>query len=152
MTIQQTVDGWIQIVKMKMPFDKRSSDPKKDYGIHSMDIFFITGKDDNYVQFFLNIPWYLDHVAHNLLTRDRLDLSFLGQGYDVGYHAKHPQYDGQSPMDCDLISTGKCYYDGSSLQAEKWYQDVLQFNNLDEIWPKLQAEWISRFGITEVTI
>jgi len=42
---------------------------------------------------------------------------------DVGYHSTAPHYEGQTTMDCAFIE-GRCYYDGSSLMADDWWNAV----------------------------
>lgn len=39
------------------------------------------------------------------------------RGVDLGYHAIAPQYEEQESMGCDLLPTGRCFYDGSGLNA-----------------------------------
>ena len=146
---QKFDDGSEKILRIRMPFDKRHSCPEKNYGIGSMFFAMIYLKNNNAMQFTFSVPFYLPHVARGL-PQDSL---CEGLGYDVGYHADKPQYEGQSPMDkCNLLTEGKCYYDGSSLAADERYkQFLLQEDAFDWVWKKLAEDWQSHFGNPELT-
>lgn len=145
---QKFDDGSERILQITMPFDRRHSDPKKNYGIGSMSFRMVYLKNDNATQFTFSVPFYLPHVARNL-PHDSL---CKGMGYDVGYHANKPQFVGQTPMDkCDIIAEGKCYYDGSGLAAdERFKMFILQKDAFDWAWSKLEADWQGRFENLEL--
>jgi hypothetical protein len=49
---------------------------------------------------------------------------------DLGYHWPTPTYEGQTEygqMECDLLPGGKCYYDGSGLNAGPVLERFLRF-------------------------
>lgn len=134
-----------QIVKVSGAFDKRGETP--NYGISACRISFILKGPEGAVQFMIGTNWFTPEVQreHRQSNHDS-DIRFDNiqpQGWDVGYHAKVPQYEDQSSMECDLLG-GQCYYDGSSLRADDW---VLKFieGGTDWLWPELEKEYTDRF-------
>ena len=57
---------------------------------------------------------------------------------DLGWHARAPQYDGQSAIDdCRFLNGEACYYDGSSLQAGE-LMGIFVVEGEEGLWPKLE--------------
>jgi len=113
------------IVHTRAPYNKVHADPKKNYGVGSMIVWFIVKGPKGAVQFQLNTGGYLESVVQKWHDTDQETFSngrvmsgYL-QGWDLGYHSPKPKYKDQSPMGkCDVLPD-KCYYDGSSLNAEE---------------------------------
>lgn len=89
-----------KITNVRLPFDRRSPDPKTNYGIHGLDVWFILKGPKGATQFAVT-------------------------GFDVGYHSLEPQYEGQTKMECTMF--GECYYDGSSLRADDWSKNMKNY-------------------------
>jgi len=148
-----------KIVKISPAFDKRSNNPKKDYGISACHIWFILKGKMGAVQVMLGTDWYLPEtiaeykeIGNKGKTKPcdlRGDKEFL-KCWDVGYHAKKQQYKGQRSTPCDILK-GKCYYDGSSLIGEddKVVKMLLERGS-DWIWKYLEKEYEIRFGKEEI--
>jgi len=143
-TIIENKNEFERILSIDPPFDKRHSDPKKNYGIHGINLRMVIRKNNNCTQFLAYLPVYLPHVSDELWNKKGKYNSFKGMGADVGYHAEKPQYEDQTAFDCNLLDGGKCYYDGSGLRAEEWYKIFLE-KGIDEIWTLLEEEWNDRF-------
>jgi hypothetical protein len=112
-------------VHFRMPYDKRHKDPNKDYGIGTIVIRMILIGEKGAVQFVFNTGM---------------------RGWDVGYHAKVPQYDEQTSMECTYLEQGHCYYDGSSLMADDWMREWLASEEDEEfIWKRLEEYYRDRF-------
>lgn len=129
-----------RITKVRLPFDMRDDNPSKDYGIHGLDIFFILKGPKGAVQYGVTFPVYLPHVEY---SRDEI------YGFDVGYHSPNPLYDGQCAMNCELLSDGKCYYDGSSLRAIEWTKEIFSITGQPPeniLWKKLEEYYYETFG------
>lgn len=130
-----------KITKVRLPFDKRHKDDSKNYGIHGLDVWFILKGEKGAVQYAVTFPIYLPHIKNK--GQDYI------MGFDVGYHAKEPQYEGQSDMgECDILGC-KCYYDGSSLRADEWTEIIFSTvgkHPEEVLWPMLEQEYIDRFG------
>ncbi len=131
-----------RITNVRLPFDLRNSDPKKDYGIHGLDVWFILKGEKGAVQYAVSFPVYLPHLKNT----KGLDEIF---GFDVGHHSKQATYEGQTSKDCNLLDGGECYYDGSSLQADKWTEIIFSTRGKhpeEVLWPMLEQEYIEIFG------
>lgn len=134
-----------KITNVRLPFDRRDPDPKHNYGIHGLDVFFILKGPKGAVQFAVTFPTYLPHVE---LEKSSWSYNPRIMGFDVGYHAKEPQYEGQTPMENCTLFEGPCYYDGSSLRAEEWSKEIFAIRGAhpeDEIWRRLEVEYQDRF-------
>jgi hypothetical protein len=139
-----------RIVQMSPAFDKRSSDPKKNYGIHGVDLRMILKGPLGATQFVLYTGWHLPHVTEELWSKNSLDtlrVVMRPLPADVGYHWHKPQYDGQEPMKCEYVEGGQCYYDGSGLQAEKVYEILLNEGS-DGVWKELEQRYHELAGDT----
>lgn len=131
-----------RIVTMRPAFDRRSDDPKKNYGIHGVELRMVLKGPLGATQFLLFTNWQLPHVTEEHMERWGCDPSmsrslFLPLPADLGYHWPMPRYEGQSPMPCDLMPSGKCYYDGSSLNADRIYTVLLREGS-DGVWKALE--------------
>ncbi len=125
-----------RIVTMNAAYDKRHKDPNKNYGIHGVDLRMVLKGEKGATQFVLYTGWHLPHVQKELIKKEFANPSLLGIEMlaeplpaDLGYHSPTPQFEGQSNMgDCDILEGGDCYYDGSSLNAERMYKILLKAN------------------------
>lgn len=133
-----------KIIKFYPAFDKRNSDPSKNYGIHGVELRMVLKGDQGAVQFVLYTNWNLPNVTEEFLTRpskDRIDLEcrFLPLPADLGYHSPKPMYEGQSiaSESCEYLDGKPCYYDGSGLNAERIYK-ILLYKGSDGVWEELQ--------------
>lgn len=120
-------------------FDKRHTDPNKNYGIHGATMRWVLKGREGVVQFVLHTNWQLPHV------RAELDAKTTDPRYphllchpmpaDLGYHAKMPRYESQTKIDCEYVEGG-CYYDGSSLNAEPVFNRMLADGG-EAVWAEL---------------
>ncbi len=56
--------------------------------------------------------------------------------YDLGRHSIEPRHPGESSQRCHLLACGRCYYNGSSLNAEDAL-DVLTDEGEEALWDLL---------------
>lgn len=141
------------IQRVKLPFDRRHESPSKNYGIHGLDVWFILKGPKGATQYMFNAGIYLPHVEEEYLRRniDLFSYKDCGKfsGYDVGYHAKEPQFEGQQPHgDCDILG-GQCYYDGSGLFAAEKTKEFFSIRGESiepHIWKFLEEQYLERFG------
>lgn len=131
-----------RITKFAPAYDKRDSNPSKNYGICSVRCWMMLRGDKGVVQFAFMTAMYLPHVAEEHKHKGYFPEPM---GMDVGYHSPKPMYEGQLKMDeCDFYEGG-CYYDGSSLRAEEWFNIFLREGS-DRIWEMLEQDYKERFG------
>lgn len=166
-----------RITKFLPAYDKRNPDPKKDYGIsHVRCIMVLRGKEGA-VHFSFSTGMLLPKTIEEYIKdgRAKYELTSYGHyflnkpmGYDVGYHARTPQFEGQTvvwptkmrktgtgPLDvafdkiddkppvCEWLGV-PCYCDGSALRAEK-FMDVLIEEGSDAVWEMLEADYKDQF-------
>jgi hypothetical protein len=65
---------------------------------------------------------------------------------DLGYHAKEPQYEGQTVCQesCLWLDGAPCYYDGSGLAAYEAMYTLVNGGD-DELWKYLEDVYLARF-------
>lgn len=100
-----------------------------------MRVRFLLSGEEGAVQFLWNVntkgrkEGYLEYVL-------------APEGWDVGFHAVTPR-DYQNPNDdqaCDVTPTGRCYYDGSSLQGEALGEEFMAAGE-DVVWRTLEDRY-----------
>ena len=134
-----------RLVFFEPGFDRRSSDPKKNYGITGMKIRFVLRGEQGAVQFLVGTSWYPEHVQRE--RHGKVDRYFDVQplAWDLGFHSIAPRGNGESSFDCDVLPTGKCYYDGSTLNAEP-IRDRFLVEGDDAVWEELEVYYQETFG------
>jgi hypothetical protein len=141
-----------RIVTLSPAFDKRSPDPSKNYGIHGVDLRMILKGPLGATQFVLYTGWQLPHVQAELDCKPLGQFPYLHHKplpADVGYHWHKPQYDGQDSRKCEYTPTGRCYYDGSGLQAEEVFEILLREGS-EGVWRELERRY-HELALDEVT-
>lgn len=128
-------------------FDKRSKDPSKNYGVHGVEMKWFLKGPKGAIQFVVFTNWMLPHVQAERDADCSVEKAFLHKPMpaDLGYHSPHAMYDGQQAMadDCPVIG-GKCYYDGSGLNAYPVFQLLLEKGS-EAVWQRLEEEYHERF-------
>lgn len=124
-------------------YDKRHTDPKQNYGIHGVEVRFYLRGPKGTIQFVVMTGWDLPHVRKEM--KGRLS-DLFPMPSDLGYHSPKPMYDDQPLMseDCKYVEGGKCYYDGSTLNAEPVF-DLLVKEGHESVWRRLEEEYAHQF-------
>jgi len=135
---------WIEFTAA---YDKRSANPKKNYGIHGVDVTFYLKGRKGVVQFQIFTNWYLPHVQEELDAKNFDHKMCHPMPADLGYHSKTKRYPKQTVSfdDCRLTG-GKCYYDGSGLNAKPVYEVLLKEGS-DGVWRELEKYYEQVFGV-----
>jgi len=141
-----------RIVEFSPAFDKRHPDPKKNYGIHGVELRMILKGKLGAVQFVLYTNWQLPHVtkeSRKELSPDKYCL-FEPLPADLGYHSPKPIYEGQSAQSssCEYLDGKPCYYDGSGLNAHRVYEILLEKGS-DGVWAELESYYKETFETTQ---
>lgn len=136
-----------RIVELTPAWDRRSNDPKKNYGVHNVDLRMLVKGEHGATQFVLSTGWLLPETigitsetmykySKHLAFRNTSDL--FPMVIDLGYHARKPQYEDQwqSP-ECEYVPEGRCYYDGSSLDAYRVFEILLREGHYG-VWKELE--------------
>ena len=107
-----------KIITFNPAYDKRDPDPKKDYGVHGVDIKFLLKGKKGATQFILYTGWQLPHVQKEMENQPNWKILSKPLPADLGYHSPVPMYSDQPVMkDCPYLDGKDCYYDGSTLNA-----------------------------------
>lgn len=136
-----------RIVEIDAAFDKRNPDPRKNYGIHGVNLRFILKGKGGAVQFILYTNWQLPHVEKELDRRRSDHLLCHPIPADIGYHSLTPQYEGQESLikECPYLDGKPCYYDGSALQAVDVFNIMVEQGG-EAMWAELQRRYEELFG------
>lgn len=95
-----------RIVEFSPAFDKRDPDPKKNFGVHGVEMRWVLKGEKGAVQFLVYTNWQLPHVTQENVDRAKrardialeLRCFWKPMAADLGYHSKFPMYDGQEAM------------------------------------------------------
>ena len=139
-------ENFEQIVEFTPAYDKRDPDPKKDYGIHGVNLRFVLKGPKGAVHFLLYTSWHLSHVREKLETCDRI----LSQPIpaDVGYHSPVPMNEWQTEptaANCDYLDGKSCYYDGSGLAADDAFNALTEHGD-EGVWQYLRRYYQAIFN------
>ena len=136
-------------IQFSPAYDKRDSDPNKNYGIHGVTLRFVYKGEKGATQFVLYTNWQLPHVTEEQRKRMSSDKYFLFEPLpaDLGYHSPVPQYEGQTCLqdECEYLDGKPCYYDGSALQADRVFVRLLEEGD-EGVWKELAEYYESMFG------
>lgn len=151
-----------RVLELTPAWDKRSPDTSKNYGIEAVKILFVLKGEHGAVHALFSTNWYLPHVQRERRTQSyEFDRKFdvvYPTAWDLGYHADsaHPVHPWQreqgtsdefftSPRECPFVPSGKCYYDGSSLHAERLVPILLEKGS-GGVWRALEHYYNRVFG------
>lgn len=142
-----------KIIEINPAYDKRNPKPSKNYGVHGVDIRFILIGDKGATQFVLYTNWYLPHVTQEflnkpILSKQDIKLFFLPMPADLGYHSKVPFYDDHLHTEDCPYTGGDCYYDGSTMAADRIYNVLLE-EGADGVWKELEKHYKEIFETDE---
>src|SRR5438132_3556349 len=129
-------------------FDRRDPDPKKNYGIHGVELRMVLLGELGATQFLLYTNWHLPHLMdawakqpceRTQYGNECVAVSVLLRPLpaDLGYHWSTQRYGSQEMMECDLLPGGKCFYDGSGLNAERGFQRLVAEGD-QAVWQELE--------------
>lgn len=140
-----------KIVSFNPGYDKRHTDPNKNYGIAGVTIRFILKGKRGATQFVVFTDWYPPSVQREHFEK-QLDHKYFDvrpMAVDLGYHARTPQYEGQKSMGpCEYLDGAECYYDGSGLNAEP-VRNMLLMCGDEAVWKELERYYVDLFHVLE---
>jgi len=133
-----------RIVQFHGAYDLRRPEPRKNYGIHGMEIIFAVKGSKGAVTLNIFTDWHLPHVAGEIQARKskgypyNLDELCLPNIVDIGFHSKLPIYGEQTPMENCELTDGNCYYGDSSLQGNEQWREGFLHGGTGWLWPRLE--------------
>lgn len=138
-------------IKFHPAWDKRSDDPKKNYGIHGVGMQFTLAGELGAITFTTYTNWHLPHVqdevdARGLLPEPCRYMFHKPQPADISYHARTPRYEGQEGTEgCHALDGATCYSDGSGLAAEDVFR-ILLTDGSDGVWEEMERWYLRKFN------
>ena len=114
-------------------------EPSRNYGISTVRLTFHVKGPKGAVQWMIGTEWGIKPVREHLENFPYHRHEFRAPtGWDLGYHSPTPRYEGQSVQseNCTILG-GRCYYDGSSLNADDLIEGFLA-GGTEWLWPKLE--------------
>lgn len=135
-TTTQIADKFIREIKILPAWDKRSSEPGKNYGIHSAEILFKLRcpAENSCLVFIVYSGWNLPHLE---------GVGHKGMGAEVSLHKLALNDAPQDYLSCDFVG-GPCKVHGSSgLVGDDCFK-LLVVEGSDALWKKLEeiyARW-----------
>lgn len=109
--------------KLKREFLIRPTDD----GQSAQFVWTVSGPD-LVVQFVLS---FHDHKRGEHLT------DTYAMAWDLGYHCSFQPHEYSFGNECDLLPGGRCWYDGSSLNAKELFEKVRR-EGTDTLWQELE--------------
>lgn len=125
-----------RIVTMRPAFHRVHADPSKNYGVHGVELRMVLRGPLGATQFLLYTGWMLDKTLDWWAAKG-ITADFKPCPADRGYHWSAPRYEGQQQRECELLPGGKCYYDGSGLNAEITYKALVEKGDAG-VWADLE--------------
>lgn len=143
-------DDLVRVFEVSPAYDKRAESGGK-YGQHCVDMLWLVKGELGVIQFRLFTGWYKGCVTPpgtvwremRVVASGSKELS-APMPADIGYHSPKPMYEGQTEMDCHVLPGGKCFYDGSGLNAMNYFA-VLVHEGGEKLWEALEREYAQRF-------
>lgn len=136
-----------RIIKFYPAWDKRNSDPKKDYGVHGVEMKWLLKGKKGVIQFLVFTNWQLKHVQEEIDTRSDFHVPVLYKPIpaDIGYHSPIPMDEDQEAMgSCEFLNGKQCYYDGSTIGADRIFNILIEKGD-EAVWEELEKEYDYRF-------
>lgn len=124
-----------KIITFRPAYDKRHSDPTKNYGIGSVSLNMVLKGNHGAISFTVLTGWNLPHVQEEYKGNSLVSKALAA---DLSYHSPIQQYGGQLASDCEYVNTDKCYCDGSTLEAERVFKIMLEKGS-DGVWEAMEA-------------
>ena len=147
-SITEHKNGFKRVFEFHEAWDKRSTDPKKDYGIHCAEMRFYLHGEKGAIQFILHTNWMLKQNRNNDISQQEIyPFKYWRKPLpvDLGYHSYTPQYEGQTIlMKCPILDGKPCYYDGSGLAANDVFEALIE-EGLDGVWAALENRYQVQF-------
>lgn len=140
-----------KITKFLPAWDKRSTNPNKNYGIHGVDLLMILKGEYGAVEFTVYTHWNLPHVQAEFLEKhnDKFDIAYFlcPDPNNLGYHSKEKRYSDQDVAceTCQYCDREPCYVGGTGIGAEKAF-NILVKEGSDAVWTFLEKYYVDIFG------
>lgn len=143
------VSAYDREVQFQAGYDHRD---QREGGCHGLQIRFVLRGSEGAVQFLIYTDWLPSWVCDGSFGKTfkhppSPTYDLFPMAADLGYHWPTPRYEGQEERDCDLLPSGKCFYDGSGLNAELVMAELLTGGG-EAVWKHL-ADYYESLSASE---
>ena len=152
-TVSPEVDGFRREVVFEAGHPLTLGDgPSSNYGRGSLKVRFLLHGRVGSVQFLWSTGITPERVTEHRTLFGRAYnveewMHHPASGFDVGYHADAPQWEGQDSYECSYRPSGRCYYDGSGIAGDK-FLEVFLTQGEDAMWAALRDRYTEWFEVT----
>lgn len=141
-----------RIFNIRGAYDLTRAEPKENYGIDSMKLYFAVKGPKGGVSALLAAAWYLPQnqaASYAMYTKgypfNPLKELMQPRWWDISQHSKEPMYDEQTAqVKCELTD-GLCYCDGTSLWGEEEWLLGFLHGGSDWLFERLEDYYRSIF-------
>ena len=125
------------------PFDKRSKEPSKDYGIGSLIVVFVLKGEKGAVTFELDTGAYSPAITEELYVR-HFPYPHIPRGRGVSFHSRTKWWKGQklTTRECKILNR-KCYLDCNWLAGREAFTAYLKGGD-EAVWKLLELAYYNR--------
>ena len=138
-----------RVLGVTPPFDKRSPNPRKSYGIGSLRLYFAVVKDNKAVSVTIGTNSYLNSVLVDysnsvIPIRRKMYLNkadYQGfMAFDIVWHKSTRSK--KKGYECDLFKSGKCEFESSGIKSSQdKVAEIFVEQGEDGVWDYLEKEW-----------
>lgn len=130
----QSPTGFTHKISLAAAYDKRN-DPKGNFGIHGVHIYFSVEKDQKGITFSVSTGWHLPHIDRTGWQ----DFMEEPMAFGVDYHKPHGSEDDYYTEHCE-ITGGKCWGGGSACLGEEFLA-VLVEQGSDGLFKRMERQF-----------
>jgi hypothetical protein len=135
-----------KIITFYPAWDRRNSDPGKDYGIHGVGLRIVLVGKRGAIELIVFTNWMLPHVQQDLNKNFFDHLSCGPYPVDVLIHSKKPTDLNEAPRSkCVYLGKDKCYAN-SKHQYTKEVWDTLLYKGSEGVWEHLLKIYKEEFS------
>lgn len=142
------IEGFETWVEAVPSFYLIRPEPNRNYGVSNVRLVFYLKGEKGAVQWMIGTEWGIKPTREHLAQFgfNKYDDPRQPKGWDLGYHAFEPQYEGQSVQadSCPVLDGKPCFYDGSVLDAELLVEGFLA-EGTDWLWQRLAEVYRHQF-------
>jgi hypothetical protein len=141
-------EQFVKSVSFSPAWDKRHSEPGKNYGVHCAEIRFTLKGERGAISLLVFTGWHLPHVERE--WRERNIIVGRATGASVDYHSFVPLYEGQAVCreSCELLDGKPCYSDGSGMEGDRLFK-LLVAEGEAAVWSELESWYQERLSKLE---
>lgn len=109
------------------------------HGVGPVRMLFVLIGPKGATSWLLNTGWYLEVSRKHLAATEVRSTGATVDAWELAYHARAPQYQGEEPTEsCQILLGEPCYHDRSSVEAKTHTEGFLRSPGI--IWAVLRAK------------